>query len=644
MNKVLLLNSFGFFPSFPSVSTAKVASLLRNENISVKNFDLNLAMWKTMLSRDNLSLCNFRKEVIKHTEIPFPLSVNEKNHSILKENVLNNIETALNVFKSPEEFYNHSTLTWAVNILFQAQQLIYFQYGCFITNKVIFWPQIGFNVNNIEIIYNLSIDAELNPFISLYNKTLEPLLNAYKPNIIGIDIAFPWEILPVLTINKLIKKSFPSIHINFTGHGFDEMNFSRISHRLNNNPKLFFDFDSLFLSRNDRDLQLFYSHDPNSIHDVSTFNSLAIKNGDNICVSKNIVESLNEQSLFPDYHDLPLKEYYTPHLVLIDKMSNKCFWSKCAFCNINTYKKDITKIEPQKFVDRLIQYHSEYKANHFFLLDEAIDPEYVSSLCDILLERNTNFIWSIRTRIDSGFSSSLLRKMCDSGCREMWIGMENASPKLLKLMNKCHDPDLYVNQIESIVKDCNNIGIGLHFCLLFGFPQETEYDRMLNYRFFKKIKRHLKRMPFFITFNIFNLNFGSDVFKNPNKYNVIEIDYNENNFNMINIPYKTNNGNDLSNSEYIKNIDKLAADLTTIFVPSKINQLLWFIMGDSPWELLYKEHYAKVGENPYQSGGGIIESVLIYLYLILEKYPPALRLFNFISNKKYILTKAQVYR
>lgn len=644
MNKVLLLNSFGFFPNFPSVSTAKVAALLKQSGTPVKSVDLNLCFWNELISPDNLALLKYRPWLGKDTKVPFPLTVTKDTYSILKENVLRNIQIALNIFKSQIDFYNHRKLNWAVNILFQAQQILFYHYGCFITNKVIFWPKLGFNINNLDEIYHLSKDVDHNPFIALFSNLLAPLINEYRPQIIGVDIAFPWEILPVLTLNILIKKHCPDIHINYTGHGFDEMNFARISHRIKNNHRLFFGFDSIFLLRNDSGLKRFYTEYPDSTINSHTIDSLAAKNKDRITISENCIESINEDSLFPDYTDLNLNEYYTPHVVLIDKTSNKCFWNKCAFCNINLFKKETMQMEPDKFYRRMVEYQSKYNVKRFFLLDEAMHPDYVSRLSDILLENKESIVWSIRTRIDDGFTRNLLNKMYRAGCRELWIGMENASPELLKVMKKSDNPKRYVEQTERIVKNCAEIGIGLHFCLLFGFPLETEKDRSINYRFFKKIKMYLQNMPFFVTFNIFNLNFGSDVYINPSKYQINSIDTSETNFNMINIPYTTSNGNDLTNAEYEKNVDTLANDLCNIFVPSQANQLLWFVMSDSPWELLYKEHYATIRKNPFQKGGGFAEKIIVALYLRLSKHPPILRLINSLSNNKVSSMKAQVYR
>lgn len=643
-SNVLLLNSFGFFSSFPSVSMAKVAALLNKVEIKAHCLDINLILWNHLLDVDYLKSREYRPEMGSKTRVPFPLNINEKTYEVLKDNVVKNIQAALKIFKSKNDFYQHDKLNWAVNIVFQAQQVLYYHFGTFITNKVIFWPEIGFNVNNLEMIYQLSDDHDHNPFIALFDSTLLPHLESIAPEIIGIDIAFPWEILPALTMNKLIKNRYPNIHINFTGHGFDEMTFARVGHRLEKNPKLFFSFDSVFLLRNDAGLKKFYSEYNGQISNNHAVDSLAIKSGNEIVLPNKSIEDINEQDLIPDYNEFPLSEYYTPDLVLIDKTSNKCFWSKCAFCNINLYKKDYYVISPEQFYARMLTYSKNYKVSHFFLLDEAMDPDYASSLSDVLLKNNANMIWSMRTRIDHRMDKELLKKLHSAGCRELWIGMENASENLLEKMNKCKTPKEYLQLTENIIKNCSEIGIGLHFCLLFGFPLETKNDQTANYVFFKKLQRYFKKMPFFATFNIFNLNYGSDVYKNPSKYMIKNIDESEENFNMINIPYTTTNGNDLTNKEYEANVDKIAEKLCAIFVPSQTNQLLWFVVSDSPWELLYKKHYCANAINPFQKGGGTIENWLVKLYLFLDKYPFAKKILTTIDNKKRESTKVQIYR
>lgn len=641
---VLLLNSFGFFPNYPPVSMAKIAATLAETDLVVKSFDLNLAFWLRLLDVEYLDNCMYNPQFGNNTQVPFPLTTNKSNHYLLKQNVIKNVEKALNILKSKKDFYDHKKLNWAVNIIFQAQQLIFYNCGTFITNKVILWPEIGFDVNNLEIIYKLSRDYDRNPFIRLYKEVLYPVLIKSKPDIIGIDMAFPWEILPVLTINNLIKKDFPGLHINFTGHGFDEITFARVAHRLSNNEKLFYEFDSIFLLRNDEGLKKFYTSIINGKTDISSVDSIAVINHKKVQISENIIEKIDEKFLVPDYGELPLDAYFTPDLVLIDKTSNKCYWSKCAFCNINLFKKSNAKVDIEQFYDRILAYKKQYDASHFFLLDEAIEPDYISDFSDLLIANKVDVIWSVRTRIDSQMDEELLSKMHLAGCRELWIGMENASEKLLEKMNKCKKPEEYIKNVESIIKICSKVGIGLHFCFLFGFPLETKEDQEINYTFFKRIQKYLKKIPFFATFNIFNLNYGSEVYRNPEKFKVNSIDKSEKNFNMINIEYTTTNGNDLRNKDFEKNVDNIAEKLCKIFVPSQTNQYLWFVLSDSPWELLYKKHYCKLGVNPFQKGGGFLESLFVKLYLIIDKTPLGKKILTFFDNKKISSTKTQIYR
>lgn len=232
--------------------------------------------------------------------------------------------------------------------------------------------------------------------------------------------------------------------------------------------------------------------------------------------------------------------------------------------------------------------------------------------------------------------------MYNTGCRELWIGMENASCKLLKEMNKCNNAKQYIETVEGLLKNCHEIGIGLHFCLLFGFP--TENDRNINLEFFNKNRKYFNKIPFFATFNIFNLNYGSDVFKNPEKYGVKSIEYNEENFNMINIPFKSLHGNDIYNPQYVNNVDNIAEKLTAIFVKSDTKKLLWFMMSDSPWELLYKAHYGAIGTNPFQHGGSLLEKIFLKIYFLFEKQALFMKLINTITNKKIVSSKTQVYR
>lgn len=547
-----------------------------------------------------------------------PPPITEKKFKILKNYVVQNVEKAKMVLRDKDQFYDLKKLAWAIHLIFQAQQVIYYDYGTFIGSKVIYWPRIGFVVNSLESIYALSEDTKHNPFIDAMEVEIIPKIKEASPDLISIDIIFPWEVIQALTLNKLLKKHLPKTHINFVGYGFDEFCFARLKDRLQTNTKLFLGFDSLFIVRNDKalcDLVLLKDRSSYNLHRI---NSLAYISGDRVEINGPFEEDTIDFNIFPDYSDLPLKKYFAPKLVFIDKLSNKCFWSQCSYCSINSYKKTRHEVDLNKFIDRLTYYKNRYSCEHIFLLDESATPNLAISFSERLLKENLNIRWSLRTRIDERFDYDVLKKMHSAGCRELWIGLETVSPRLLKLMNKTCDPETYPEIAENIMKNCNKIGIGLHFCLIFGFPSETDIERKNLVNFFSKNTTYINKMPFFVTYNTFELMPDSKIFKQPKDFHIIEVIQDEDHFNMISIPYKTSFGDD-TGSKYIQsNIEKIATVLTNLFVKNKFLQGVWYFASDSSYEMLLIEHFCS--GNPFQTEATITETLLMKLSSKLESF------------------------
>ena len=178
MRKIAIINNFGMFPSNPPNSTSKVCSLLKREtNIDVKHIDLNLLIWKKILSKDFLNRCEIHEERLTHSNVSFCEKMTKKTFLAIKSNVLENIEEAINVFKDKKLFADTNTLSWAVNIVTQAQQIIYNTYGTLIHNKMIFWPEIGSDTNDLDKVFKYSMDREHNPLIDLNGEYYNAIFN-----------------------------------------------------------------------------------------------------------------------------------------------------------------------------------------------------------------------------------------------------------------------------------------------------------------------------------------------------------------------------------------------------------------------------------------------------------------------------------
>jgi hypothetical protein len=637
--KAIIINNFGYFPTVPPFSTAFVTGLLKKQKISTVHLDTNIEIWETLLSIDFLKKLELRerKDNEMIAEVPFCKWVGQGQFKIIKDNVIANIEAAKTIIRG-QDFYDTGKLAWAANIIFQVQQLIYYHYGIFVANKIIFWPGMGFNVNSIKAIREMSDSLSNNPFIELFSSLIVPKIKALNPKIIGIDICFPWEVIQAVTLNKLLKQHLPDTHLNFIGHGFDEFCFARIRDKLITDDRFFLGFDSVFVVRNDEELVKLYSKENFDIENIRDIKSLAYKKYKN---QNQINEPLVEDGILfdiqPDYDDLPLGKYYSPQLVLVDKLSNRCFWSKCTYCNINAYKGDRIEINMDNIIARIKQYKEKYGCDNLFLLDEAATPKLADRFSKRLLDEQLNISWSLRTRIDGRYNLDLLRTMSDAGCCELWIGLETVSERLLKLMNKTNEPSRYVSVAKTMMENCAEANIGLHFCLILGFPTESAIERNSLLGFFEETSKHIKKIPFFVTYNRYSLNVDSYIYKNYKDFGISRIIDTEDKFNMISTDYIEENSEQLD-----AELDSVVDQLTSILVKDPILYGLWYFASDSSWEMLLKEHHKE--QNPFQVEPSLFSKIGVSIYRHLENIPFVLRFWNKVLSNKYMPTQSQLYR
>ena len=78
-----------------------------------------------------------------------------------------------------------------------------------------------------------------------------------------------------------------------------------------------------------------------------------------------------------------------------------------------------------------------------------------------------------------------LIKMKNSGCEELFIGVESGSPTILKSINKTNNPDLIIENLSKVLK----AGISIKAYFIYGFPNETQEDMELTYNLALKLSQ-----------------------------------------------------------------------------------------------------------------------------------------------------------
>jgi hypothetical protein len=105
-------------------------------------------------------------------------------------------------------------------------------------------------------------------------------------------------------------------------------------------------------------------------------------------------------------------------------------------------------------------------------VDEAAPPKALKALAEELLRRGVQISWWGNIRFEKTFTPELADLLAQSGCIAMSGGLEVASDRLLKLMQK----GVSVEQVARVTKSFTDAGVLVHAYLMYGFPTQTVQD------------------------------------------------------------------------------------------------------------------------------------------------------------------------
>ncbi|MGL4228640.1 MAG: radical SAM protein, partial [Tannerellaceae bacterium] len=108
----------------------------------------------------------------------------------------------------------------------------------------------------------------------------------------------------------------------------------------------------------------------------------------------------------------------------------------------------------------------------FHFVDEAAPPALLKELCLEILRRRMKVVWWGNIRFERSFTADLCRLMKAAGCIAVSGGLEIASDRLLKLINKGVD----VAQVARVANHFTQSGIMVHAYLMYGFPTQTAQE------------------------------------------------------------------------------------------------------------------------------------------------------------------------
>ena len=319
---------------------------------------------------------------------------------------------------------------------------------------------------------------------NLVDRTLRELtldaVRRYAPNVVLVSTPFPGNVYGAFRIAQAIKAHDPSI-VTVLGGGFVNTELRELAE-----PRVFDYFDYVTLDDGERPLLALLEHISGQRPREKLARTFLRVDGAVRYVDGKEPDIPFADAGTPTWDGLPLERYLSlldmlnpMHRLWSDARWNKltvahgCYWKKCSFCDVSLdYISRYEAIAATTLADRIEAIIKETGQTGFHFVDEAAPPKALRALAVELHKRNRAISWWGNIRFEKSFTPELCAELADSGCIAVSGGLEVASDRLLKLMQK----GVSVAQVARVTHAFTEAGILVHAYLMSGFPTQTVQD------------------------------------------------------------------------------------------------------------------------------------------------------------------------
>jgi anaerobic magnesium-protoporphyrin IX monomethyl ester cyclase len=356
-------------------------------------------------------------------------------------------------------------------------------------------------------------DEEENPYLELFRSRLVPDILSQAPDLVGVSITATSQILPGLTLCRLIKQANPDVHLTIGGSIF-----TRLVDNLRRADAMFQFADDFVVFEGETAL-LELVHQLEGKRDFSKVPNLIYRQNDKILVNQPFYSENINALAAPNFDGMPLRRYFAPHSVLPIQFSRGCYYKDCAFCALTLDHQNFRQRQPEKVVDDLKQLMERYETSFFFFTDECFALSPTKRLCAQLVDAKVNAQWTCEMRFEKNLSRELLKSMREAGCLKIVFGLESYNQRVMDFMKK----GIKQEHVRRIIEDCLDLDIAVHCYILIGFPTETESEAMETSNFIVEHKRLHSSYGFSCQPCLFDLEKEAPIMSDPASYGIRRI-------------------------------------------------------------------------------------------------------------------------
>lgn len=143
----------------------------------------------------------------------------------------------------------------------------------------------------------------------------------------------------------------------------------------------------------------------------------------------------------------------------------------CSYCSTSTIEGDLVRKRSPNIVVQWLKDWVKAGLRRFFFVDNTFNlpPSYAKALCAKIAAAIQDISWRC-ILYPCKIEEELVSLMAAAGCREVSLGFESGSPRILKCMNKRFSPE----DVRATAKSLADHGIRRMGFLMLGGPGETK--------------------------------------------------------------------------------------------------------------------------------------------------------------------------
>lgn len=331
-------------------------------------------------------------------------------------------------------------------------------------------------VESFDDVYERVVKAP-NLIDHFLKEIVEGYLRSESPHVVGLTVPFPGNFLGALIIAKVVKDFDADIKV-ILGGGYVNTELRSLS------EKRVFDFVD-FVTLDDGEAPVLQIMESLETGKTARLFRTFIRQDDVVkfVSDPKATDVSHNETGIPTYDGLDLGQYMSVlempnpmHRIWSDGRWNKltlahgCYWAKCSFCDVSLdYIERYQEADIDTLIQRIEAMIAETGQRGFHFVDEAAPPKVLFALAKRLIEKNITITWWGNIRFEKSFSAKMCELLAQSGCIAVTGGLEVASERILRLINK----GVTVEQVAKVAKNFSSAGVLVHAYLMYGFPTQT---------------------------------------------------------------------------------------------------------------------------------------------------------------------------